>query len=115
MESIISDFKDVVVSDQASFGETLKRMNHHNKSIALVADKNNRLLGILTDDDIRKAILEGVTPKDNVQKAMNKTPFCLKPGYADGEMVRLMMENNIVHLPIVDQQTILKGIIFYHS
>ena len=39
MESIVSDFKDVVVSDHSSFGETLKKMNHHNKSITLVADK----------------------------------------------------------------------------
>jgi len=115
MESIISDFKDVVVSAQASFGETLEKMNHHNKNITLVADKENRLLGIVTDGDIRKAILEGITPKDSVQNVMNKTPFCLTPGYADGEMVRLMKENNIVHLPIVDQQKILKGIIFYHT
>ena len=112
MENIISDFKDVVVSDQASFGETLKKMNHHNKSITLVADKNNRLRGILTDGDIRKAILNGVTPKDNVRNVMNKTPFCLTPGYADGEMVRIMMEQNVYHLPIVDEQKTLKGIVF---
>ncbi|MBW1855824.1 MAG: CBS domain-containing protein [Deltaproteobacteria bacterium] len=115
MESIISDFNDVVVSDHSSFGETLKKMNHHNKNITLVVDKNNRLLGILTDGDIRKAILNGVTPKDNVQKAMNKTPFCLKPGYANGEMVRIMVENNIFHLPIVNEQKILKGIIFQQT
>ena len=115
MESIISDFKDVVVSEHASFGETLKKMNHHNKSITLVADKKNKLLGILTDGDIREAILNGVTPKDNVQNAMNKNPFCLNPGYAEGEMIRAMMENNIFHLPIIDDQKILKGIIFQQT
>jgi len=115
MEIIVSDFKDVVVSDHSSFGETLQKMNHHHKNITLVADKKNRLLGILTDGDIRKAILNGVTPKDNVQNAMNKNPFCLNPGYADGEMVRIMMENNIFHLPIVDEQKTLKGIIFQQT
>ena len=112
MESIISDFKDVIVSENASFGDAIKKMDQQEKSIALITDEKNRLLGILTDGDIRKAILKGITLHKNVKQTMNKNPFCLKPGYADGEMVRIMMENNIYHLPIVDDQKTLKGIVF---
>ena len=70
MKSIISDFKDVVVSYQASFGETIKKMDQHEKSIALVIDEKNRLLGIMTDGDIRKAILKGITLNENVKKTI---------------------------------------------
>lgn len=111
MESIISDFKDVVVNENASFGETIKKMDQHEKSIALIIDEKDRLLGILTEGDIRKAILKGITLNENVKKTMNKTPFCLKPGYSDGEMVRIMMDHNIYHLPIVDDHKTLKGIV----
>jgi dTDP-glucose pyrophosphorylase/predicted transcriptional regulator len=112
MAGIVSDVKDVIISEHTTFGETLEKMNHHQKSITLVVDKKNKLLGILTDGDIRNAILKGVTPSDNVKKAMNKNPFCLKPGYADGEIVRIMIEKNIFHLPIVDGQKIIKGVVF---
>jgi NDP-sugar pyrophosphorylase family protein len=43
---------------------------------------------------------------------MNKNPFCLKPGYADGEMIRTMIDHNVYHLPITDDQKVLKGIVF---
>lgn len=112
MKTIISDFKDVIVSEYTSFGETIEKMDQHEKSIALIVDRENRLLGILTDGDIRKAILKGITLNENVKKAMNKNPFCLNPGYADGEMIRIMMENNVYHLPIVDDQKTLKGVVF---
>jgi len=112
MESIISDFKEVVVSDHTSFGEIIKKMDQHEKSIALIIDERNRLLGILTDGDIRKAILKGITLNENVKQTMNKNPFCLSPGYADGEMIRIMKDHNVYHLPIVDGQKKLKGIVF---
>lgn len=112
MESIISDFKDVAISEHTSFGETIKKVDQHEKSIALIIDENSRLLGIMTDGDIRKAILKGIKLNENVKKTMNKNPFCLKPGYADGEMIRIMKEQNVYHLPIVDGEKILKGIVF---
>ncbi|MCK5421863.1 MAG: CBS domain-containing protein [Deltaproteobacteria bacterium] len=115
MKSIMSDFKDVVVSEHTSFGETIEKMDQHEKSIALIVDEKNRLLGILTDGDIRKAILKGITLHENVKQTMNKNPFCLNPGCADGEMVRIMMENNIYHLPIVDDQKTLKGVVFKNT
>lgn len=112
MESIVSDFKDVVVNHTNSFGETIKKMDQHEKSIALVIDEKNRLLGILTEGDIRKAILKGIALDENVKSTMNESPFCLKAGYADGEMVRIMMENNVFHLPIIDDQKVVKGVVF---
>ena len=112
MESIVSDVKEVTVPEDTSFGESIKKMDQHKKGIALIIDQKNRLLGILTEGDIRKAILRGIPLEENVKKTMNATPFCLKPGYADGEMIRAMMEHNVYHLPIIDDQKVLKGVIF---
>jgi len=112
MGSIISDFQNVTISEHTSFGETIKRMDQHEKGISLIIDEKNMLLGILTEGDIRKAILKGVPLHENVKKTMNTNPFCLKPGYADGEMIRIMIDHNIYHLPIADDQKVLKGIVF---
>jgi dTDP-glucose pyrophosphorylase len=113
--SIISDVKDVIVDEHTTFGETLKKMDHHKKSISLIVDENNRLTGILTDGDIRKAILNGIGPDERVQRAMNRNYFCLQSGYADGEMVRIMREKDIYHLPIVDDERHLTGIVFQQT
>jgi dTDP-glucose pyrophosphorylase/predicted transcriptional regulator len=112
MESIVSDPQEVLIRADTSFGETIEKMDQHKKSIALVVDNQNRLLGIVTDGDIRRAILNGITPGENVQKAMNKNPFCLNPGYANGEMVRIMVDKNIFHLPIIDENQKVMGIVY---
>ena len=112
MESIVSDAQEVLVRAGTSFGETIKEMDRHKKSIALIVDEETRLLGIVTDGDIRRAILSGITPGEDVQKVMNHNPFCLNPGYADGEMLRIMVDKNIFHLPIIDEQKKVNGIVF---
>ncbi len=112
MESIISDFREVVVNEHTSFGETVKKMDQHEKSIALVIDEKSRLLGILTEGDIRKVILKGIALNENVKKTMNRNPFCLNTGYSDGEMIRIMKDRNLYHLPIVDDHKTVKGIVF---
>ena len=112
MEAIVSDAKEVTVREGTSFGESIKKMEQHKKSITLIVDEENRLSGILTDGDIRRAILNAITPDEAVQKAMNKNPFCLTSGYGPGEMIRIMVDQNIYHLPIIDDRRRLQGIVF---
>lgn len=112
MEGIVSDYREVTVEEGTSFGESIKRMEQHKKSIALIVDGENRLLGIVTDGDIRKAILNGIQPDEDVHKVMNTNPFCLGPGYSEGEMIRTMTDQNIYHLPIIDEERKLQGIVF---
>jgi dTDP-glucose pyrophosphorylase len=112
MESIVSDPQEVLIFAGTSFGETIKKMDQHKKSIAIIVDNQTRLMGIVTDGDIRRAILNGITPVEDVQRAMNKNPFYLNPGYANGEMVRIMVDKNIFHLPIIDEHKKVKGVVF---
>jgi len=86
--------------------------NYSLHKFRFVIDEKNRLLGIITEGDIRKAILKGIALDDNVKKTMNRNPFCLKPGYSNGEIVRIMIDSNVYHLPIVDDQKIVRGIVF---
>lgn len=112
MENIVSDCTEVLVHEGTSFGESIKKMDQHKKSIALIVDGEKRLLGIVTDGDIRRAILNGITPEASVQKVMNQNPFCLTPGYGPGEMIRIMQDRDIYHLPIIDERRRVQGIVF---
>lgn len=43
--------------------------------MALVVDKSNKLIGIVTDGDVRRAILKGIALDDTVNKIMNCHPI----------------------------------------
>ena len=68
--------------------------------IALVVDRQQKLLGILTDGDVRKAILGGVSIDSLVSDIMKKNPVTVKKGLSAFEMMRAIIreikERNIV-------------------
>ena len=73
----------VYVGVDASSGvirEALKKIGQGNHKCIPVVDKNKRLLGTLSDGDLRKAILKGAQLNESIQRFYYQKPFCLKKG-----------------------------------
>jgi dTDP-glucose pyrophosphorylase len=67
-----------IVSDKTKIVEVLKRFNKTRYKSVLVANKDNVLLGSLSEGDIRRALLKNSSLKSNIEKIYNKKPFYLK-------------------------------------
>ncbi len=63
-----------VIDISFTLKETIKNLNKTALRLCLV-NRNNRFYGIITDGDIRRALLKGVKLSDNIIKAVNKKPF----------------------------------------
>ena len=55
----MSSWRDALVSSSMTLRQTIEAITAGNLQIALVVDAENKLLGTITDGDIRKAILAG--------------------------------------------------------
>ena len=71
-------FKGILVSPQTGIKDVLEIINqapHNNlpSGIALIVDDSNSLLGIVTDGDIRRALLENHNLSETVDVIMNKS------------------------------------------
>lgn len=75
-----------------------------------MVDDGNRLLGLVTDGDIRRGILAGVSLEDRVADIMNPTPTVAKVGDARERLIETMERLNIRHLPIVDVDGVVTGL-----
>src|SRR5262249_23758740 len=93
---------DVCVPDTASLREVLELVNRSGKQIALVVASDATLAGLVTDGDVRKAILRGVPLDAKVVEAMNRRPIVGRPGIARAEALTMMRQRRIRHLPLVD-------------
>lgn len=71
--------------------------------IALVIDEDRRLVGTVTDGDVRRAILNGAQLTDSVSKVMNSTPRIGRVGEDRAPLIDLMRRNICRHVPIVDE------------
>jgi NDP-sugar pyrophosphorylase family protein len=70
-----------------------------------VVDKDRRLLGTITDGDVRRAILGGIKLDSAVQELIVRKAapsITARVGTAGPELSRTMQERGIRHLPVVD-------------
>ena len=96
------DLTRVLVRETASLREVLECITRSGKQVALVVDGERRLLGLVTDGDLRKAILRGVSLDAKVSEAMNRAPVVAAPGLAPADALAIMRSRSIRHLPSVD-------------
>jgi len=96
--------------------ETIFEIDKKKLGASLVVDNDLILLGIITDGDIRRALLQW---KDimglNVAKIMSKSPKMIDEEKNVSEAVTLMEHNAITVLPIVDKRKRVKGIVHLHG
>ena len=93
---------DVLVREGTSIREVLECITRSGKQIALVVDPESRLVGLVTDGDLRKAILRGVPLEAKVEEAMNRMPTVGSAGIESAEALALMRGRSIRHLPVLD-------------
>ncbi|PIW26400.1 MAG: alcohol dehydrogenase [Rhodospirillales bacterium CG15_BIG_FIL_POST_REV_8_21_14_020_66_15] len=82
--------------------EAIRSIDNSVLQIALVVDENDRLLGSITDGDIRRAILKGVAMDRPVTEVMNASPLSVPPHYQLAELKATMARRGIHQVPVVD-------------
>lgn len=80
------------------------------KQIALVLDDEGRLIGTVTDGDIRRGILRHLSLDAPVSEVMNAKPRSLATGYSRAEALQLLGSAQVLQVPIVDEAGKLVGL-----
>lgn len=93
-------WKDVVATEASSVRDSLKLMDCGLR-IVLVVDEHWNLLGVVTDGDVRRALLGGVSIEDSVIRVMNTSPVTMEEGTSREALVALMREKEILCVPLV--------------
>ena len=91
---------------------TLEAITKNGRQVALVTDPDDRLLGIVTDGDVRKALLRGAALEAPIGENMNATPLTGRAGLGRTEAGELMRARAIRHLPLVDGAGRLVDVVF---
>lgn len=107
----MSPWRDVAVSPETTLGEAIARIDRSSQQGALVLAPNGTLAGILTDGDIRRAILRGSGLQTRVSDVMNPKPMAVPASTPRDELLALMRRKNIHHLPLVDDGDLVVGLV----
>lgn len=78
--------------------------------IALVVDEDQRLLGLITDGDVRRALLRGATLATPACEVMTREPVTVPPGMKPSAIDRLLYERDLYQVPVVDERGVIVGL-----
>jgi len=99
----MKDWKKTSVAPDTSIKETMAVIDKSSLQIALVVDGQDKLLGTVTDGDIRRGILKGVSIDAPVKRIYYVSPLTASVDDDVKTMKRIMKEQSISQLPMVDQ------------
>ena len=103
-------WKSITIHSDTIFETALRTINTGGLQLCLVVSKEGKLEGMVTDSDVRKALLKGISLDQTVKVIMNRSPIVVNEVINDNDVYQLMIINHIFHLPIVDNSGKLIGL-----
>lgn len=100
----------ILVSPDATIRDAMVRINTSGVEIALVVDPSRRLVGTVTDGDIRRALLAGASLSDRVEACLHGRPTTVDPSAGRADVLDLMRSRLLRQIPIVDVQGRVTGL-----
>lgn len=108
----MKDWRSVVVSHIYTIYKTIEAIDQGALQIALVVNDDYQLLGTVTDGDIRRAILRGISFDGPVTEIMNAIPTVMRAEEGYTNALAVMRKKNLHHLPLIDGNHRLVGMEF---
>ena len=106
----MKDWRRSLISLTTPILEALRLLSESGTQICLVTDTSERLLGTVTDGDIRRGILRGLPLEGPVDSVMNRSPKTATPDLDQDALIALMTNHVIHQLPIVNEAGRILGV-----
>ena len=100
-----------LIREDATLRSALGIIDTSGVGIALVVDDARRLIGTLTDGDIRRALIGGSNLEDPVVGAINRAPRLARVSQGPSTILARLRELGLHQLPLVDDDGVISGLV----
>jgi dTDP-glucose pyrophosphorylase len=100
----------IKLNQHATIKDALKIIDSGAMQIALITDEQDKLIGTLTDGDIRRGLLKGMDLNSPIEPVVYKTPTVAKLSETKEEILKKALAKKLHQIPIVDDQGRVLGI-----
>ena len=113
MDKLAVKQKNIILSS-SKIKFALKILNKPNLNTLFIIKKNKELIGTITDGDLRRGFLRGLSLNDNVDLAMRKKFKFIKLSQIKNERLikNIFLKNSINQIPIIDNKKKILDILY---
>lgn len=103
-------WKDYIIENLVSIKDVMSKINDLGGKGLYVVDEENRLIGSVTDGDIRRALIKGVGLAEAVKLAMKTDAYFVKEDVSDLKKLEALERHRIQSIPIVNSDMVILDI-----
>jgi dTDP-glucose pyrophosphorylase len=114
---VVDDLSQLCLAPTATIREAMLLLTQNSRRIVLITDDARRLLGTITDGDIRRAILDGfsldsLSSEVLTHKNPNYHQPLTAPIHTSPEILKqLMLERDVQQIPLLDEHDCVIGLV----
>lgn len=98
------------LSNEAKIQDVIKSLDETGLKIVLVIDNIGRLIGTVSDGDIRRGLLCGLQIDGDISSIIHHNALVVPPELSRDNVLQLMVVNKIQQIPVVDENGVLVGL-----
>ena len=106
----MTEWRELVVARGTPLRDAIARIDQTGHQLVLVLEADDRLAGVVTDGDVRRAVLRGLDLAVPTEQVMNTTPTTADAAASAAELLATMRRKALRHLPLLDAQGCVTGV-----
>ena len=106
----LQECRKAFLSITSTIREAAQSLTNSSLRICLVVDQDYRLLGVVSDGDIRRGLLKGVEMNSSIASILNTKPLVAPIGMPEEVINRIMIANNIYTVPELDDKNCISAL-----
>ena len=110
---MISKINNYFISKNSSIRDAMKQLDSTHSKILFVVNENHKLIGSLSDGDIRRWILSEGLLDAKVENVSNKNPFFVEKDHDHEKLRNIILQEKYPAVPICNKNKEIIDIIFF--
>ena len=106
----MNNINRIKININSNIKQALKVISKGAIKVAIVVDKEDKLLGTLTDGDIRRGFLKGLNLNSPIKSVVFKNPIVAKKNDNKENLLKISLSKKIYQIPVVDNNNKVIGI-----
>lgn len=98
----MKNIQKLKLNKKSTLKEALEIIDSGAMQIALVVDSNDRLIGTITDGDIRRGFLKGLSLDSSIDSIIYATPTTAQIGDTKEEILKVAVSKKLHQIPVLD-------------
>ena len=106
----MNDWRNILIGPGDLISRAVELLDRESMRIVLVVDEERRLLGTVTDGDVRRGLIRHIDMHAPVSEIMHENPKVVSINTEVSVILAIMKEHDFLQVPIIDENGIVMGL-----